>query len=406
MDYIYAIIKNPNTQELSMVKEHICPASNYIMSELCNFHDYAFSLSDMYSSRLNQISFNELNCYMGQQQLRKEAIDFKHASDTLRRKYGNRIVAMSHRHGGFLDINWNFNKEISFHIGTNFGYGSASFFYSIFKYKEHTLTPYSFYVKYRNSDYANVVRYTYDYRLDYKSWEILLSDCLDFYNAIVNKREYYIFSWLQKHLSEMVSGLEHLMEITEIKMEDGLPFRNHASKLATFSSDDFLIIKAKKIAFSLDFVKNISQLPVQVDPEQYINRIHALCKRFQPMLKQKIESTNQALTAKKEELVRLLESGDYPLYNKLHKKYYSKKTWYLDCNKKTMLKFLIALKNRFGISRTELKIRSANLQQLLSDISDMKSEISSLDNLLANFTKADDRMDQYFQGGEYARNFA
>lgn len=71
-----------------------------------------------------------------------------------------------------------------------------------------------------------------------------------------------------------------------------------------------------------------------------------------------------------------------------------------------MLKFLVALKNRFGINRTELKIRKNNLQQLLSGISDLKSEISSLDNLLTHFTKADDRMNQYFQEGVYAREFA
>ena len=71
-----------------------------------------------------------------------------------------------------------------------------------------------------------------------------------------------------------------------------------------------------------------------------------------------------------------------------------------------MLKFLVALKNRFGINRTELKIRKNNLQQLLSGISDLKSEISSLDNLLTHFTKADDLMNQYFQEGVYAREFA
>lgn len=404
MDYIYAIIRSPYTKELSMVKEYISPSNNYVESELCDFHNYAVSLSDQYSSYLCRISHNDLNYYTMQQ--RKEAIDFKHAEDTLCKKYGDRIVAMSHRYGGWHGVNWEFNKDISFLIGTNFGYGSASYFYSLFKYKECTLTPYSFYVKYRHSDYANLVRYTYDYRVDYESWRMLLSDCLDFYNAIVNKQEHYIFSWLQKHLSEMVSGLEHFMDIKEIQMEDGLPFKNHASKLVTFSSDDFWIVKAEKIAFSLDFIKNISQLPAQVSPKQYINRIHALCKRFQPMLKQKIESTNKILTAKKEELERLLGSGDYPLYNKLYKKYYYKKKWYLDCNKNSMLKFLVALKNRFGINRTELKIRKNNLQQLLSGISDLKSEISSLDNLLTHFTKADDRMNQYFQEGVYAREFA
>ena len=105
-------------------------------------------------------------------------------------------------------INWKFNDDISFLISTNFGYGLSSFFYAIFKYKDLILAPYSFYVKYKNSTFASVTRCTYEYSLNYDSWNSVMTDCLDFYNAIVSKDSKYVFTWLDNQLNEMVSGLE------------------------------------------------------------------------------------------------------------------------------------------------------------------------------------------------------
>lgn len=53
-----------------------------------------------------------------------------------------------------------------------------------FYYKDLQLTPYSNYIKYRYAGFSEIIRYTFGYKVEYQSWEKLMIDTINFYNAI------------------------------------------------------------------------------------------------------------------------------------------------------------------------------------------------------------------------------
>lgn len=394
MAYIYAIIKEENSNILSKVTRYIDAPQGVSEFELCDYHDYAFSPAEQYCSYLPRINASKL-AYT--KKYRLEAVALERATKKIRAEYGDRLVAVSHSNGGWTGINWIFNDDIKFQIGTNFGYGSVSYFYVLFYYRDLILAPYSFYIKYGRSNYASVIRCTYEYAVNYNSWDKVVTDTLEFYNAIVSGNESYVFSWLDHQLSEMVSGLEKFIYSTSAYFADCSINNSHISGYAITTGDDFWIIKSEKIAFSLDFIDNISKLPSQVKPENYIKRIELLCEKFSPLLKEKIDATKNILANQEGKLAQLLQDRDYILYDKMYSKYYWNRQWYMTSNKINMLRFLISLKNRYGIARDEIRNRISDLKQLLDKKKQIEADISKTKFLCNALAKDDERITSFFQ---------
>lgn len=227
-----------------------------------------------------------------------------------------------------------------------------------------------------------------------------MTDCLNFYDAIVKKNYNYIFTWLDKQLNEMVSGLERLIDRSSAGFWDESINKSHASKFAIITGDDFWFVKSKKIAYSLDFISNISSLPVEIDTALYTKRILLLCKKFQPKLIVKIEEVSKLYNIQLNKLSKLKESEDYPLYYKLYKKYYHKKRWYKSSFK--MIYFLLHLKERINLTLSckEIRIRIAKLKKLKENISNLESEMNSTKYLLDQLNEDNNNINNYFENIE------
>ncbi|WP_302555443.1 hypothetical protein [Leyella stercorea] len=399
-DYIYGIIKENGVNRLRKVSYPIKELFSISDYELCKSHKYATCFNSTYSDSLCSIDVKQLASSENERNKRKAAVCFEHSIKEFEERYGDRIVAMSHRRGGWYGINWKFNDDISFNINTNFGFGSCSYFYAIFMYKDIILAPYSFYIKYKNSTFASVTRCTYQYSLEYKSWDSVMTDCLNFYDAIVKKNYNYVFTWLDKQLNEMVSGLERLIDRSSAGFWDESINKSHASKFAIITGDDFWFVKSKKIAYSLDFISNISSLPVEIDTALYTKRILLLCKKFQPKLIVKIEEVSKLYNIQLNKLSKLKESEDYPLYYKLYKKYYHKRRWYKSSFK--MIYFLLHLKERINLTLSckEIRIRIAKLKKLKENISNLESEMNSTKYLLDQLNEDNNNINNYFENIE------
>lgn len=393
MGYIYAIVKNESNKTLSKVSEYIRNISNIPLHRLCEYHNYSISLNEQYSSYLPFIYEKDLSSY--EKQLRREAVEFEETSCEVKKKYNP--IAISHRKGGFTTIDWRFNDDVSFLISTNFGYGMSSYFYSKYFYKGIMLAPYSFYVKYKRSNYASVVRCTYEYDVIYNSWTNVMDDCISFYNAVVFNNENHIFEWLTNHLNIMVNELEKFLNASSANFVDEYINRSHISGYTSVSGDDFWIIKSKKIAYSLDFIDNIKILPIQINPETYVSRLLKLCKDFIPQLNIKIENTNLILLNLEKNLEKLESEEDYPLYNRLYSKYYYKKDWYLYSNKFKMIWFLMHVKQRLhiNISLSDIKTRINQLNIQIKKIDKCKSEINVIKTLLLSLVNDRDKINNY-----------
>ena len=351
-------------------------------------------MNEQYSSCLPFIYEKDLSSY--EKQLRREAVEFEETSCEVKKKYNP--IAISHRKGGFTTIDWRFNDDVSFLISTNFGYGMSSYFYSKYFYKGIMLAPYSFYVKYKRSNYASVVRCTYEYDVNYNSWTNVMDDCIYFYNAVVFNNENHIFEWLTNHLNIMVSELEKFLNASSANFVDEYINRSHISGYTSVSGDDFWIIKSKKIAYSLDFIDNIKILPIQINPETYVSRLLKLCKDFIPQLNIKIENTNLILLNLERNLEKLKSEEDYPLYNRLYSKYYYKKAWYLYSNKFKMIWFLMHVKQRLhiNISLSDIKTRINQLNIQIKKIDKCKSEINVIKHILLSLVNDRDKINNYF----------
>lgn len=398
-DYIYGIIKENGVNGLRKVSypiKELFPISDY---ELCKSHEYATSFYSAYCDSLCSIDIKQLASNENARNIRKAAVCFEHSTKKFEERYGDRIVAMSHRRGGWYGINWKFNDDISFNINTNFGFGSCSYFYAIFMYKDIILAPYSFYIKYKNSTFASVTRCTYQYSLEYKSWDSVMTDCLNFYDAIVKKNYNYVFTWLDKQLNEMVSGLERLIDRSSAGFWDESINKSHASGFATISGDDFWLVKSKKIAYSLDFIRNISSLPAVIDTGLYAKRILLLCKKFQPKLIVKIEEVSKLYDIQLNKLSELKESGNYPLYDKLYKKYYYERRFYKSDFK--IIYFILLIKRISPtLSWKERRIGFAKFKKQKKDISNLESEMKRTKYLLDQLKEDNNNINNYFENVE------
>ena len=312
---LYAIIRENG--KLTFVEKPIQHVQNVSKEELCKFHNYATSLSSAYSSDIPRIKEELLN--NNNKAYRMDAIDMQHAISEL--KKNNDIVAFSHRYGGWRHFDWNFGEKVTFHIYTNFGFGATSDFTATFKYNNVILAPFSYYVKYRDSDYGTVTRCTYQYNLNYSEWKHIMQDCLSFYNAIAKKNEAYLVNWLNNQLSTMVGGLENIMDINSCCFINSKYNFLRVSSYAELDKDDFWLIKSHKIANSLMFVTNIEALPCQINKVGYIKRLYNLCMNFKPMLRNKIKEEKHKLDVILSQIESLEKQGDYPLYSRLYNKF-------------------------------------------------------------------------------------
>lgn len=396
MVYLYVIVRDKNGK-LKKEAFQVIPERNKKFSDtyLCNSFAYVLGeLNTPYSNGIRKISIKELNDF--DRVIRTEAASFQSAIANLRSKYD--VVAFSHRIPGWYGFPWKFNDKISFVIGSNFGYGSASYLCVSYYYNDLLLAPYSFYVKYRFSDYASVVRYTYDYKVVYDSWSEVMDDCMNFYNAIVNEKDSYIFKWLNRHLECMVGELEHMINAEFLEFWNLRENRSHKGDKVKLTGDDMWMVKSRKIAFSLDFVDNIQKLPQQVHPDLYIQRLKKVCDDFRPLLERKIQSVDSELLRLNLEFESLNddlhENIDFSLYESLRVKSFKYK-WYL-MEKWERLRHLIFLKNRLA---PEIHWREARkrIRALFSQIHAMREkehEVAVIANFSSELHKSMNRMDQ------------
>lgn len=359
---LYAIIRENG--KLTFVEKPIQHVQNVSKEELCKYHNYATSLGSAFTSDIPRIKEELLN--NNNKAYRMDAIDMQHAISEL--KKNNDIVAFSHRYGGWRHFDWNFGEKVTFHIYTNFGFGATSDFTATFKYNNVILAPFSYYVKYRDSDYGTVTRCTYQYNLNYSEWKHIMQDCLSFYNAIAKKNEAYLVNWLNNQLSTMVGGLENIMNINSCCFFNSKYNFLRVSSYAVLDKDDFWLIKSHKIANSLMFVTNIEALPCQINKVGYIKRLYNLCMNFKPMLRNKIKEEKHKLDVILSQIESLEKQGDYPLYSRLYNKFRYRLT-----NYRTIYR-LLHIAKRINPSITKAKIR-----ERIDKFIVQKREIDALD---------------------------
>lgn len=388
-NFIHAIVKQNNSEVLKLISLPCQLDHHPSDEELRKFHHYATSLGCAYSSCIDSLDSNES---MLDRDIRLEAVAWKDTYNKLQREYTT--VAFSHRYGGWTCLKWKFNEDICFHISTNFGYGCSSYFYLIVKYKDTTLTPYEDYIRYRFADASQLVRYTETYGVEESSWRRVMEDALAFYNAVVFKKDLYIFNWITRHLESMTSGIEKLRTAMSISFDN---YRGGTDEAVT--GDELTIVKANKIANSLDFIDNIRTLPSQVNPERYVDRLLCVCRTYLPEQDRVILDLSAKASRLKDEIDVLEQNQDYQLYYKIRDKYYYKRDWQKTSSKIKMLRFLLSLLHHTmpSMQLDEVRERIAELKKLLDEVKKKEYFVYDLNRTISNLETCREKITMFLE---------
>lgn len=309
MERIYAIIrkgkKNLELKSFPIVLDH-SPTNK----ELCQEFDYAVNLVGPYTSYLPSIKDDEL--LWCSKQDRCDALAFKQSQSKILKE--NDVVAISHRNGGWTTFKWKYNKDISFEIFSNFGFGRCSELISRFYYKDLILTPYSDYIKYRFAGFSQLIRYTFKYELKYSEWETLMNDTLSFYNALCKNKENEVIKWVICHLDKMTEGLYALS-----KENDCFKFTCSDGSLEEVSGDELELVKAEKLLGSIDFLKNIKSLSKHVHPRKYILKIRNILREYLDYAPFKIKEYERIIDTLNYQIEQLNNRQIVTIYERLNR---------------------------------------------------------------------------------------
>ena len=182
----------------------------------------------------------------------------------------NSVLAYSHRRVGWASPAFNLNDDIRVVYLTNFGYGSASYFFLQIYYKGIGILPYSHWVHYRKASSSEIIRYTRRYHLDNQEWLKTMSFTADVYNDAVDNPESFVQKNILNEVEEMVSGLEKIQSATNYRAQES--FFNPSTIIIT--GDDMVRFKGEKISGALSFLDQLQTLaPITDKVGSYIKRI-------------------------------------------------------------------------------------------------------------------------------------
>ena len=182
----------------------------------------------------------------------------------------NTVLAYSHRRVGWASPAFNLNDDIRVVYLTNFGYGSASYFFLQIYYKGIGILPYSHWVHYRKASSSEIIRYTRRYHLDNQEWLKTMSFTADVYNDAVENPESFVQKNILNEVEEMVSGLEMINKANRYCVQES--FFNPSSII--IEGDNLVRFKGEKISGALDFLDQLQTLaPITDKVSTYIQRI-------------------------------------------------------------------------------------------------------------------------------------
>ena len=222
------------------------------------------------------------------------------------------VLAYSHRRVGWASPAFNLNDDIKVVYLTNFGYGSASYFFLQIYYKGIGILPYSQWVHYRKACASDIIRYTRRYHLNNQEWMKTMAFTADVYNSAVSDPGSFVEKNILNEVEEMVSGLEQIRLASKYYIQES--FFNESSVL--ISGDDMVRFKGEKISGALNFLDQLQTLtPITDKVGLYIKRIMDCNNSVIPELK-------TAIVNKKKYLDPILANieKEQPIWDKLSSK--------------------------------------------------------------------------------------
>lgn len=192
------------------------------------------------------------------------------------------IMAYSHRSVGFTNPVYQLTTNFSVEIKTNFGYGRSSYFYSILKYKNIEITPFSEWIDYEFAKFSEIVRYTQSHLLRNEYWLEAMDFSKDACNLSMADEVKFVEKYVIDECESMVSGLE------DIFRKESFSFKHIKKDQDQYKVDKkghvLVEFRGEKISGALDFISKILEFEKIASIKSFINRIEECNIRIQPIL--------------------------------------------------------------------------------------------------------------------------
>lgn len=249
----------------------------------------------------------------------------------------NSVKMFSTEKYGWKDFKYKVNDDITIYIKTNFGYGSASYFFCNLQYKDINILPYSWTVKYYYVKMTDFVRYTRRYLPERKSWPEVFDFTVLTANMAKHEPEKFIKEWIVNEVEEMMRGMRiymsstnealekflnlekkpsHLMlnEVTEYTLKNVIRNVNDTDieEYKALPHEKVMAFKAEKITGSLlllDNLRKLTEISSVIIP--YITEIEQMNKKLQPEIENHMNNISadiERLKTKRDEVVKELKS--------------------------------------------------------------------------------------------------
>jgi len=287
------------------------------------------------------------------------------------------IVSMSHRRLGWAEEPYSLTKNLDVQFLTNFGFGRSSYFYAKLRFKNIDIIPFSEWVRYRNTNYDQIMRYSQSYELKNQNWKAAMEFVRDAVNLCVEDEVEFIQKYIATECKWLVKGLKEISNIDE---------RSDANNFE--DKRDRLDYEGEKISGALDFIKSIAEYEAIISVKEFINDIEQLNKNVLPTLYNELRKNNHDLNLAKDHLAKLK-----PEYDRVTRS------------------FLPLKKLRIRISKIKNPVVSMNVQTLFEikyrEILDKHKEITgkyygimtlirNLEQYEKSFNRYISKIDKYF----------
>lgn len=195
-----------------------------------------------------------------------------------------RILTYSHREKGWSDPVYQLTKNFSVELMTNFGYGRASYFCILFKYKNITITPFSDWINYQFAEFSEIIRYSNSYNLRNESWLDALEYASDACNLSNRNEKEFIEKYIIAECEYMVNGLESILTEENFTFE----LRGGDSYKVDKSGNILLSFRGEKISGALDFIEKIVEYKYIISIKSFVDRIEKCNIKILPILKDEL----------------------------------------------------------------------------------------------------------------------
>lgn len=190
------------------------------------------------------------------------------------------ILTFSHRIDGWADPFHKLNNDFSIQLKTNFGFGGASYFYTIIKYKNIEITPFSEWIEYEFANFSEIVRYTQSYLRDNSEWLEALTYARDACNVSIKSESEFVKKYIIDECEVMVKGLEEIFNKENFSFKK----RDHSSYVVDKRGHALVDFRGEKISGALEFISKILEFKGIIEIQSFIQRIERCNSIIQPML--------------------------------------------------------------------------------------------------------------------------